>query len=478
MTRRRRSVLLIAIAAVVAIIAGVVPGIPLRHLVARGFYRHDALPPANLDDLMRDDAPRPGHRGWRDEATPALPAPPPLDASFPGGPATPQWPLLPGERFTVHLAGRVRDVLPELAKITGCQMCLPGGTVIEGKQARPGEAVVNLDLRNATLDAILTSLCQQVGVLCDSLQGPLGLVYESQKGPDSRNVYLQIWSRIADSRRSAFIGDYLITARTDVLYGDTAPAKKGEQPHNTIARDQFVLRFEITPRTPEATLYLVGLDNAMSATTDRGGTADLAPRLDQLHFGYAPLRGIPFHRDEPVLETDLIRPLPGSGVRRLVEVRGSLRLYDAVTGDDFTLRPRDRNRAQERNGVTATLQSWDSHDKDTTVVVQTASRPIATASLDLMLAGVRDTQTAVLVGKDGQKYTTQGLPDPNEQYSTAHKITFHFNSDVGLVGPPATQNAAPFVPDHVILTFIRCGNSQRSAPFVVRDVPMPRQLAD
>ena len=196
---------------------------------------------------------------------------------------------LGNEKFTVHLEGLLTDVLEKLSKLTkkrilledaeevgprakpggpapvGAEPPVGGGPPVGGKPPGPkpagkGVVPVKLDFENATLAEILTSVCEQAGVIGE-VEG-------------ARVVRLREGDPNIDPRPTADLGDYVLHI-TEV--GISSERKYTLERGTPLADAPEVsgslgLSLAISSKSAQADLLLAGIGSDYKATTDMGGT--------------------------------------------------------------------------------------------------------------------------------------------------------------------------------------------------------------
>ena len=375
----------------------------------------------------------------------------------------PKGPSLGDEKFTVHRAGMLSDVVPELAKQTNRQMYLNLARQDDGTGTPAGKAVtpVTLDFDGATLDVILNALCRQVG-----------LVYRSQ--PWNRGIEIAEGDPDIDSRPTAEAGDYIVRA-----VGSTVSSSRSVTlgwglvvPDTPDTQQSLSISLEITPKTPGAARYLAGVNTRVTATTDKGGKIEA--NAQGWGGGFQPLQrndwgGGGGEPPPPPLQL----PAPPAGVRLLTKVEGALRAYSVVKVADLKFKPGTEAQTVTADDVSATVKSWKTEGEDTKVSLEINAPALPRTDRNYYYS---DRRIAVLVAKDGTKrfgMTTMSSGGENSAYKIAYQFNPHFYGYGG--GPPPAPGTVPpaFEPDYLLLTVTRYGDADKTIPFVLENVPVP-----
>ena len=373
----------------------------------------------------------------------------------------PKGPALGDEKYTVHRAGMLSDVVLALAKQVGRPLYLNVPRAMDGT-VTPGKAItpVTLDFDGATLNVILDALCRQAG-----------MVYRSQ--PWNRGIEIAEGDPDIDTRPTTVAGDYIVRAVSSNFQSESS-IQLGwglAIPDTPDIHKSFSIGLEIIPRTAEAGRYLAGVGSQVVATTDKGA------KLDSNTQGWGPGGYQPLQRNDwgwgggeqppPPLQL----PAPPAGVRMLTKVEGNLRAYSVVKVAELKIKPDTEGQAVTLDDVSATLKSWKTNGSDTQVSLEITSPSLPKSDRNNYYA---DRRVAVLVGKDGRKQFG-GINGSMSNDNTVYKVSYQFNPRYYGFGIAVEPGVAPppFEPDYLLLTVTRYGDADKTIPFVLENVPVP-----
>ena len=401
-------------------------------------------------------------------------------------------PWLGTGKFTIHFAGMVSDAIEVIRRETGRQINISYGRGGEG-DAGGGKAVlpITLDFDDATLDVILLSLCKQAG-----------FVYQVQNG--GSYIELREGDPTVDSRPAAEAGDYTIRvtgAQVQVSRSYTMGWGLA-LPDAPRVNEYLNLNVDISAKTPEAERFLAGIERKVTATTDKGtlltpamreggpemdGAFNPIQRNEGMGRGYGPAMYI-----QP-----LQLPVPPNGVRKLAKVEGTLRLFSQVKTTEVKLKPVAEGQTATTEDVTATLKSWKQEGDLCRATVDLNCPPLAKGPNRGYFQG--DRRAVILVAKDGRRCGANSSGESGGNGVTTLTLQFNPRSNRGrgmvLDGPgmgpvppppPAAPGAAPavpatpgaaaapaFEPDYILITVTRYGDTDKTVPFVLENVPVP-----
>lgn len=357
-------------------------------------------------------------------------------------------PRLGPRTYTITFTGSVEEALQELRLLTQVYLERPSGDA--------ANIPVVLDFKNATLDAILLSLCEQAG-----------LVYDAEGG--GQYIRLRPGDLHADPRPTALVDDYVVRV-TDVTVNSRRSQRfrwGQPEPDPPEYYDGIQVTLSVAARTEEALAYLAGLDGAATAQTDTGETLR-APEGLVMWFPQA----FRFGGSETLLirETSVNLPPAPQAATELRSLQGALRLYSTVKTQVFQLSPDDLGLARENDDVTAKLLKWDLTPTALALAVEVSAPPLAAPARTVAWHGHGFGVTAALMdaeGKEVGRLTSTGASGDGKTM----RCEFQFS----LITPrfDAVAPAPPAQAHHALLTVVRRGPADRTLPFVLHSIPLP-----
>lgn len=366
-------------------------------------------------------------------------------------------PWLGGEKYTVHTAGTLREVVAELSRLTGRRIVLSGRQTAPGVwEQDPGDAPVTLDFDNAPLEQILLTLCEQAGK-----------VYELPGAAAAMGgfIMLRTGDPRLDARPSVDVGDYVIrVSAVSITTRRTASFRWGEAtpgPPETFEGTQVGI--QVTPKHAEASWHLAGLSPGLRAVPDQGEPLEQPARGPAGY--YLPFWAVP---SGPAW---LSLPAPPEGATRFNRLEGALVLFSNVKATELVIPPNSEGQTFEQDDVRVKVEAWKWQEGTLAVNLTAQCPPLPKTTPS---PGPDNWHTAVLVTKDGSRQVA-----PLQTFASGEgsvQLSFRFS----LPPPPAAGGGAagpvpgpPGEVDHLRLTLVRTGSADKTVPFVIENVPLP-----
>lgn len=389
----------------------------------------------------------------------AVPLPAQQGAPLPGAPP------LGGEKYSIHAAGVLKDIIQQLMKLTGRQIYLQGGPPpAGGEPVDKGNAPVGLNLDNATLDQIMAEVCKQAGVVYEVQPGGWG----GQGAP----ISLRPGDPTLDSRPTVEAGDYLLRVVTvsiqsgrnlNFRWGEAAPA-----PAQVYKSTQ--IRVEATAKTVDASRALAGINSKVKGLPDKGDPMEVG---GQGPTGYImPFWDYGGDRSGMSRQTSINLPAPPEGATKLTRLEGNLMLYSTVKVTEVRVSPDSEGQVFKQDDVTATVTSWklDQGNLQVGMTIQAPALPVPDNTPRYGNLG----PVAALVTKDGKEMRAMGSGGGGPD---TWKVTYNFRMTAPPPpGPRAANQPVPPEPveiDYLRVTLVRTGAADKTLPFVFTDLPLP-----
>jgi hypothetical protein len=408
----------------------------------------------------------------------AQPAPP----AAPTGPAPSPAPWLGDAKYTVHLAGSLKNVVDDLAKIVGLQIILPMQNDAGNGEPPKGDVMVKLDFDNTTLDQILLSLCKQAGVVYE----PNGTIV-NVPGRGGGTIILRVGDPQLDPRPTVAVGDYVVritdisrqtTLRDNFKWGQAAPNKPDLYASMSLA-------LEVTANSVDAARKLAGLSGHYRAVPDQGAPFESGGNYPA---GYYQAMWSP-NITGRTLRGAIGLTAPPPEATKLTRLEGTLALYSTVKVTELKVAPDAVGQAFQQDDVSITEKSWKLQGQQVMVELE-GTCPALPRKPGANFGSSRETQTAVLVAKDGREVASPGGSRMRDgpPGGGAMKLSFQFTvqqaAQAGLNAPgaggpapgaggPAETTEGPFVVDYLRVTFVRSGDADVTLPFVIENIPLP-----
>jgi hypothetical protein len=392
---------------------------------------------------------------------------PVLAQPAPAGPAPSSAPYLGEAKYTVHLAGSLKNVLDDLGKIVGRLIFLPPQNGGGNGEPSKGDVMVKLDFDDATLDQMLLSVCKQAGV-----------VYDAPAGGSSNDLRMPISLRMGDPqvdpRPTTQVGDYVVRVTSVFVHiargrrlnwGQAAPEKPEVQA-------ETIVGLGITAQTRDAAEKLAGIGGHYLATPDQGAPLEYGAGNVPGYF-YA-ISNVPNAIDRTAT-TQLTLPAPAPEATKLVRLEGTLVLYSTVKVTEMKITPDAVGQTFQQDDVTLTEKSWKVEGQQLTVELE-GKVPALPRKPGIISGYNRQTQTAVLVAKDGREITGAGGYGSYGGSNQEYRLSFMLDTPAAGHAPGAGGPAGapgPFVADYLRLTFVREGDADVTVPFVIENIPLP-----